>query len=144
MDILFDKAITFTELEKFVAETLAGSNISVLYEGLNDWTDVGEETAVIHYQVNEELKSGLKYSLSLYLEEDTLELIEYLTRMLSAEFQCTAVCDASRIVLVKHNSYYSLLFENGQVYLVDDYAYDETGQVRKIVELNYVPPQPHT
>lgn len=54
------------------------------------------------------------------------------------------MCDASRVVLKERNPYYSLLFENSTVFLVDDRMVEDTGNVMKVVELSYIRPySPH-
>ena len=79
-----------------------------------------------------------KFGLSVFADHDEpLLFIEHLARTLSDQFHCAALCDASRIVLKKNRTYYSLLFEDGVVYLVDDFDFEAHGEVTKIVCLNY-------
>ncbi|AFY39211.1 hypothetical protein Lepto7376_2965 [[Leptolyngbya] sp. PCC 7376] len=138
MDIVIDKHLEYQELELFLRNKFPTLNFFLLYEGLNDWDDAAVEQSIFQYSENTDLDQGLKYCLSIYVKiEPLLPLIENLAADISRHFYCSTVCDASRVVLKERNVFYSLLFENGQVFLVDDYIYEETGQVTKIIELNY-------
>ncbi|MAT97504.1 MAG: hypothetical protein CL608_10215 [Anaerolineaceae bacterium] len=78
--------------------------------------------------------------MDIAFDEDPLPFIEHLARALAQRFHCCALCDASRLVLKENKTYYSLLFEDGAVYLVDDFDFEGRGEVTKIVALGYKPP----
>ena len=89
-----------------------------------------------------DVEQGFKYGLCVYVKDDNvIPLIEKLSSELAGHFSCSTFCDASPVVLKERNPYYSLLFEQGKVYLVDDYIYEETGSVTKVVELTYESPE---
>jgi hypothetical protein len=138
MDIVLNRNIGYWELKNFLKVQFPDHDFYLIYEGLNDWEDVGDENLIFQYLQDVAIKDGFKYGMCIYIKDDNLlPIIEILSRQLSEQFICSAFCDASRVVLKKQNSYYSLLFEQGKVYLVDDYIWEDTGRVTKIVELTY-------
>ncbi len=140
MDISINKNIEYSELKDFLGTEFADLSFFLIYEGLNDWEDIKDGAAIVQYGQNNEIDSGFKYSLSIYVNsKDPLPLIENIASRLAHYFDCASICDASRVVLKDRNYYYSLLFEAGKVYLVDDSNYEELGTVAKIVELAYKP-----
>lgn len=142
MDIAIDKNIGYGELKRFLDAQFPCLDFFLIYEGLNDWDDVQEEKVMFQYFENKGIEQGFKYCLCVYIKNDNaLPLIERLSSEFSGYFGCSTFCDASRVVLKERNPYYSLLFERGKVYLVDDYIYEETGNVTKVVELTYESPE---
>lgn len=142
MDIAINNKIEYDELRNFLARQFPALDFYLIYEGLNDWDEVKGQKPIFQYLEYEEVEQGFRYGISVYIQcDDELSVIERLSSELSNHFKCSAFCDASRIVLKERNPYYSLLFENGKVYLVDDFIYEETGQVTKIVELAYECPE---
>ena len=138
MDIAIDKPLQYQDLKTFLEEKLSIPNLFLLYEGLNDWDDATEEQMIFQYLENHDLAQGFKYGLSLHVQlEPLLPVIENLAESIAQHFSCSAICDASRIILKEQNVYYSLLFENQKVFLVEDHDFEETGNVVKVVELNY-------
>lgn len=142
MDIAFNKHLQYKELQDFLKEYFCGLDFLLIYKNVHDWDDLKPQQVIFQYVIDEELSDGFKYSLDLSLKSDEiLPIIEKLSAKISAYFCCSTICDASRLILKKRNIFYSLLFEQGKVYLVDDYGYEDTGQVTKIVELAYDYPQ---
>lgn len=137
MDIAFNKPLPYEELQTFLENHFSGLDFLLIYESVHDWDDLQPQQAIFQYVINEELSEGFKYGLSLYLESDEILIIEQLAAKISADFDCATICDASRLILKERNVFYSLLFEQGKVYLVDDYGCEDTGQVTKIIELAY-------
>jgi hypothetical protein len=138
MDIAFNRPLDYQTLHAFLQEQLPDTEFFLLYEGRNDWDDVPAGQAIIQYVVNSKQSGSFKLGLSVFTEhKKPLPFIERLAQALAQTFHCCALCDASRVVLKENKTYYSLLFENGQVYLVDDFDFEERGEVTKIVELNY-------
>lgn len=138
MDIAFNKPLDYQTLHAFLQKQLPDNEFFLLYEGRNDWEDVPKGQAIFQYLVDSEQTGQFKVGLSVFTShEDPLPFIERLAHALARTFQCRALCDASRVVLKEKNVYYSLLFEDGQVYLVDDYDFEKRGEVTKIVVLNY-------
>ena len=138
MDITINKYLDYSKLKNFVRQQY-NVNCFLLYEGINDWNDFQQEKYIVSYfQLEEHLnRSGI----SLFLPEDTvLPAIENFSFKLSQYFDCSVFCDASRVVFSK-SPYYSLLYEGNRVYLVNDYCFEETGWVSKIIELNYSLPE---
>ena len=121
MDIAINKNIEYEELNKFLKNMFPDLDFFLIYEGLNDWDDIKNEKAIFQYQQNEDIEEGFKYGVFVHIKNNNiLPLIEQLSAQISNHFMCAAFCDASRIVLKEQNTYYSLLFEQGKVYLVDD------------------------
>lgn len=142
MDIVFNKHLQYEELQAFLKGHFAGLDFLLIYENVHDWDDLKPQQSIFQYVINEEFSEGFKYGLDLSLKsEEILPVIETLSAKISAYFSCSTICDASRVILKDHNVFYSLLFEQGKVYLVDDYSYEDTGQVTKIIELAYDYPQ---
>lgn len=138
MDIAFNKPLDYQTLHAFLQAHLSESNFFLLYDGKNGWDGVPEGLAIFQYLVDGEKEGPFKYGLSLFTDHtEPLPYIEHLAHALARAFDCSALCDASRVVLKEKNAIYSLLFEGGQVYLVDDYDFEESGEVTKIVALNY-------
>ncbi len=138
MDIAFNKPLDYPTLHAFLQKQLPGTEFFLLYEGRNDWEDVPKGQAIFQYLVDSEQTGQFKVGLSVFTNhEDPLPFIEHLAHALAQTFQCRAICDASRVVLKEKNVYYSMLFEAGQVYLVDDFDFEERGEVTKIVALSY-------
>jgi len=146
MDIAFNKPLDYQTLHAFLQEQLPDSEFFLLYEGRNEWANVPAGQAIFQYLVDSEKLGQFKYGLSVFADHaQPLHLIERLAHALAQTFHCHALCDASRVVLKEKNVYYSLLFEEGQVYLVDDFDFEESGEVTKIVTLNYkLPPNKHS
>jgi len=138
MDIAFTKPLDFQTLAEFLQAELPGRDIFLLDKDDASWEDVPPGKAIFQYHVNEGLPGPFKFGLSVFTDHDEpLLFIEHLARTLSDQFQCAALCDASRVGLKENKTYYSLLFENGLVYLVDDFDFEAQGEVTKIVCLNY-------
>lgn len=145
MDIAFNKPLDYQTLHAFLQKQLPDSEFFLLYEGRNQWDDVPAGQAIFQYLVDSKKPGQFKYGLSVFTDHvEPLPFIERLAHALAQTVQCRALCDASRVVLKEKNVYYSLLFEDGQVYLVDDFDFEESGEVTKIVALNYkLPPNKH-
>jgi hypothetical protein len=138
MDLAFDKPVGYQTLSAFLQSQMPDSAFFLLYEGVNEWEDVPKDRVIIQYQVNESRPGPFKYGLSVFIDlAEPLPFIERLTQAVSQTFQCSALCDAARVMLKANKTYYSLLFEAGKVYLVDDFDFEESGEVTKIVCLNY-------
>ena len=138
MDIAFNKLLDYQTLHAFLQEQLPDSEFFLLYEGQNDWDGAPAGQAIIQYLVNSEQPGPFKLGLSLFTNHKApLPFIERLAHALAQTFHCAALCDASRVVLKENKTYYSLLFENGQVYLVDDFDFEKHGEITKIVALSY-------
>ena len=138
MDIALNKPLDYHTLHSFLKQLLPTTAFFLLYEGLNEWEDAPAGQAIFQYMLNEDNPGPFKYGLSIFTDQsEPLFLIERLAHALAQTFRCSTLCDASRVVLKEKNVYYSLLFEAGQVYLVDDYNFEESGEVSKIVGLNY-------
>lgn len=141
MDIGMEKNIEYGKLKAFFELAFPSLNFFLVYEGVNDWEDVVKGKTVIQYFEDKEVESGFRYGLNILIKDDgALLLIENISLKLSNKFGCRTICDASRHVK-ERNVYYSLLFEQGKVYLVDDILEEETGDIAKVVELNYEPPE---
>ncbi|NJN73090.1 MAG: hypothetical protein HC799_09935 [Limnothrix sp. RL_2_0] len=142
MDIAFNKHLQYQELKDFLTGHFFGLDFLLIYENVHSWDDLKPQQSIFQYMINQELSGGFKYGLDIALKsEEVLLIIEKLATNLSTYFNCSTICDASRVILKENNVFYSLLFEQGKVYLVDDYSYEETGQVTKIIELAYDYPQ---
>lgn len=138
MDIVFDKPIHYQTLHTFLQAHLPEATFFLLYEGVNDWDNVPPNQVIIQYQVNEAQPGPFKQGLAVFTSQpDPLPFIERLARAVSETFQCSTLCDAARVVLKANKTYYALLFEDEQVYLVNDFDFEESGEVTKIVTLNY-------
>ena len=138
MDIAFTKPLDFQTLAEFLQAELPGRDIFLLDQDDASWEDVPPGKAIFQYHVNEGLPGPFKFGLSVFTDHDEpLLFIEHLARTLSDQFQCATLCDASRVVLKENKINYSLLFEDGLVYLVDDFDFEAHGEVTKIVSLNY-------
>ncbi len=138
MDIVLNRPIAYQQLHTFLQEWLPEKELFLLYEGVNDWDDVPENIPIIQYEVNEAQPGLFKYGLSVFVEQvEPLLFIEQLAQAVSQTFQCSTLCDAARVVLKENKTYYALLFEAGQVYLVDDFDFEAQGDVAKIVSLRY-------
>ena len=138
MDIAFTKPLDFQTLAQFLQAELPDRDIFLLDQDHAIWEDVPPGKAIFQYHVNEGLPGPFKFGLSVFTDHDEpLLFIEHLARMLSDQFQCAALCDASRVVLKENKINYSLLFEDGLVYLVDDFDFEKNGEVAKIVCLAY-------
>lgn len=139
MDIGIEKNIEYEKLKAFFELEFPSLNFFLIYGGVNDWEDVKEGKTVLQYFEDKEVESGFRYGLNILIKDDgALLLIENISLKLSNEFDCRTICDASRHVK-ERNVYYSLLFEQGKVYLADDILDEEAGNVVKVVELNYEP-----
>lgn len=138
MDITVNKHLGYEELNNFIQQQYSASYF-LLYEGINDWDDFKQEEYIISYfkVENQTNISGL----SLFFPEAIiLPAIENFSFHLSEYFSCSVFCDASRIVICD-NVYFSVLYERGKTYLIDDYLFEETGWVKKIIELDYTLPE---
>lgn len=141
MDIAFNKPLEYRTLHTFLQAQLPDRAFFLLYEGQNDWDNVPAGQVIIQYLVNREQPGPFKFGLSVFTDDkDPLPFIEHLAHALAQSFHCCALCDASRLVLKENKTYYSLLFEDGAVYLVDDFDFEGSGEVTKIVALGYKPP----
>lgn len=142
MDIFVNQPIKYLELNSFFKEIFSENKFFLLYEGENDWEDIQDERIVFQYHLDDEKRNGFDSGIDVFQKgDDILPIIENLSFLLSRKFSCSVFCDASRLVMKEHNPYYSLLFESGRVYLADDYIYEDTGQVTKIIELTYELPK---
>ncbi len=135
------KKIGPNKLASFLVPFFPNNELLVTCKSVENWESLESKTAIFHLVQNDAIEDGLKYGLSVFIETDDFhKLIESLAFELSHTFECSTCCDASRIILKESNSFYSLLFEGGQVFLVDDFEIEKTGRVKKIVELSYKPP----
>jgi len=142
MDIAINRNIEYGELKSFLEGQFPDLDVFLIYEGLNDCLDVEGEIYIFEYSHDKDIEDGFKSGLGVYVENsNVLPLIERLSSQISSHFACSTFCDASRIVLKEKNYYYSLLFERGRVYLVDDLGYEDTGNITKVVELVYEHPK---
>ena len=142
MDIVINKNIEYEDLQTFLSEFFIDRKLFLSYEGVNDLNDSQNQEIFVQYLSDDELQDGYKFSLSVFLKcEDILPVLENLASSVSARFNCSAFCDASRLILKEHNYYYSLLFDSNKVYLIDDSTLEETGRVTKIIELKYELPR---
>lgn len=122
MDIAIDENIRYEELNCILDTQLSCLDYFLVYDGQNDWDDVENEKVIFQYIEDREINQGFKYGLCVYGKEDNaLLLIERISSALADHFGCSTFCDASGVVLKELNPCYSLLFEQGKVYLVDDY-----------------------
>ena len=138
MDIAFTKPLDFQTLAEFLQAELPGRDIFLLDQDDASWEDVPPGKAIFQYHVYEAQPGPFKFGLSVFTDHDEpLLFIEHLARTLSDQFQCATLCDASRVVLKENKINYSLLFEDGLVYLVDDFDFEVHGAVTKIVCLKY-------
>lgn len=138
MDILLNQPLDYPTLRTFLQGWLPDTSCFLLYEGINDWDDAPTNQVIIQYQVNEAQPGPFKYGLAIFTDEaEPLLFIERLAKAISQTFKCSTLCDAARVVLKANKTHYALLFEAGQVYLVDDFDFEESGEVTKIVGLNY-------
>lgn len=138
MDIAFNQPLDFQMLGAFLQAELPGKDIFLLYEDHATWEEVPPGKAIVQYHVNEAQPGPFKFGLSVFTDHDEpLLFIEQLAQALAQTFACSTLCDASRVVLKENKTYYSLLFEDELVYLVDDFDFEEQGEVTKIVCLNY-------
>jgi len=139
--ISFNKALDAEALQAFLRAQFPGQDIYLCYETEIDWERVQRETFWFEYERQEGLAADFCFNLNPLLfilpEEHFCASLEKLTYELAQHFDCEAFCEASRLQIIKSNPYYSLLFEAGQVYLVSDADWEETGQVTKIFELCY-------
>ena len=144
MDLLLNKLISYDALAAFLQEQYASQNFFLLYPGVNEWEDVEENGRILQYRMIEAPEGPFTNGISLFIEaKDLLPILENLAFKLSAYFDCGVLCDASRILLNQRNIYFSLLFEQNHITLVDDRWVEELGTVMKIVALNYeLPPDP--
>ncbi|WP_420645704.1 hypothetical protein [Candidatus Leptofilum sp.] len=141
MDIALNRPLEYEALNGFLRRWLPNGRFFLLYEGINDWENVPKEQLIIQYSVNEAQPGPFKYGLSVFADQaEPLLFIERLAQAVSQMFQCSTLCDATRVLLKANKTYYSLLFEAGQVYLVNDFDFEESGELTKIVSLNYVLP----
>lgn len=138
MDIAISQPIDYETLSAFLQQWLPETAVFLLYEGVNDWEDAPQNQVIIQYLRNESQPGLFKYGLSVFIDQaEPLLFIERLAQAVSQTFQCSTLCDAARVLLKANKTYYSLLFEAGQVYLVNDFDFEESGEVSKIVNLNY-------
>lgn len=138
MDIALTQPIDYQTLHAFLQNWLPDPNFFLLYDGVNNWDDAPKNQPVIQYQINESQPGAFKYGLSVFTNEaEPLLFIERLAKAISQTFQCSTLCDAARVLLKANQTYYSLLFEDGEAYLVNDFDFEEQGEVTKIVHLNY-------
>jgi hypothetical protein len=144
MDLLLNKLITYDALDAFLQEQYAAQNFFLLYPDVNEWDDVEGNGRILQYRMIEAQEGPFTSGISLFIEaKDLLPILENLAFKLSTHFDCGVMCDASRILLNQRNIYFSLLFEQNRIYLVDDRWVEESGTVMKIVSLNYeLPPDP--
>ncbi|WP_154224163.1 hypothetical protein [Marinicella rhabdoformis] len=137
MDIIFDKPISQEKLKQFLIEVLPCEDAFLIYDGINGWENAPNTLPIMHYQVNEDIPTTLKYGLSVYVsQKNDMALILNWTQKISKHFKCSAMCDASGLLLNTKSNYYALLFSSDQAFLVDDSAYEESGEVIKIIKLN--------
>lgn len=142
MDIILNKDIEYDALKAFLEKQFADLDLFLVYEGVDDWGNVENQQLIFEYNVDNEIDKGFKYGLIVGVKHKNIcALLEKLSSEISRSFECSAICDASRIVLKKPNVYYSLLFERGKVYLVDDILFEETGNVTKLIEMQYKIPE---
>jgi len=142
MSYLFlNKALDADALEAFLQAQFPGQGIYLYYKTEIDWAREHKDVLVFEYECEEYLDVGFRFCLNppwCVPTEHCVVLSEKLAFELSQHFDCAVVCyEASRVQLIEHDPYYSLLFEAGRVYLVSDADWDETGQVKKIAELSY-------
>lgn len=136
MDILINKPIAYHDLQQFLKQYSPSNAFFLLYEGVNEWDDVPAQTDIFQYSTTD--GDGFVYGVSLFNAQSNRSIyLERLARSLAKAFNCSALCDASRLLLESKNPHYALLFEAEQVYLAQDYEVEATGQVQKIIALNY-------
>jgi hypothetical protein len=141
MDLIFNKPLQPQALAAFLKEKYAAYNFFLLYPEVNEWDDVPQNSRIFQYHIHEDTPGDYKYGLSIFMAaDDLLPFLENLAFTLSNYFDCKVVCDASRVVIDKSAFYYSLLFEEGKVFLVDDRYFEETGVFTKVAEMTYVLP----
>lgn len=139
MDILINKHISYNDLQKFLKQYSPSNPFFLLYQGKNEWDDVPVQTDIFQYTT--EGGNGFVQGITVYSPKgNDLAYLERLAYTLANAFNCQALCDASRLLLENTLPYYSLLFEEGFVYLVHDYDLEATGQVQKIIALTYAVP----
>ncbi|KAA3638612.1 MAG: hypothetical protein DWP95_12245 [Proteobacteria bacterium] len=137
MDIIFDKAISHEKLKQFLLQVMPDEDVFLIYDGINGWETAPDTLPIIHYQTNEEIPTALKRGLSVFTsKKNDMPLIMKLSQQISRHFQCSAMCDASMVLLNKKSTYYALLFASNQTFLVDDRDYEVTGEVTKIIKLD--------
>ena len=141
MDIALDQSIDYEKLRNFLDSWWPESPPFLLYDGRNEWEDVSQDQTVIQFLVNAEQPGPFKYGLAVFTSQpDPLPVIERLAQAVSQTFQCRTLCDAARVVLKENKTFYALLFEAGQVYLVNDFDFEAHGTVTPIVALHYALP----
>ena len=161
MDIGFNRHLSYDELDDFLVSQVDCSYFIVYGEEQNDWNNIDSEQLIVHYiqddysnrkssedidKLDVKSPNNFYFGMSVYPmkpEAEYMPIVENLAFKLSNYFSCSSFCDASRILLAEtlHYPYYSLLYEEGKVYLVDDYNIEESGYLTKIIELSYsLPP----
>ncbi len=141
MEIAFDRAFDYQELQDFLEAQHPNREVLLVYEGITDWEDARAGQAKFEYFEDKEAEEGFKFGLIVLVESTAaLPLIERLASQLSRHFRCPTMCDASRVILYDQNEFYSLLFEHGKVFLVDNYRQENGGDDFKVVELHYEEP----
>ena len=154
MDIGFNRHLNYEELDSFLASHVDCSYL-IVYDEQNDWNNIDGEQLIICYHRDRyeqpsqddsrhdvNCQNNFNFGISVYPikpEAEYMPIVEHLAHRLSQYFACACFCDASRILLVDTlaRPYYSLLYEEGKVYLVDDYNVEESGSLTKIIELSY-------
>lgn len=141
MDILINRDLSFSQLDAFFERLLPSTNYLLIYKGTNNWGDARRKEIAFEFIEDEEAESHYKFGLTIMTSfEKPLLVIEVIAASISNHFDCSAICDASRVLLDQSAPLYSLLFEKEAVYLIDDYLSEHANEVTKIVSLSYHQP----
>lgn len=138
MDLILNKHLPYEAVAAFLEEQYASDKFFLLYPDVTEWEEMPDKSHVFQILIHDDMVGEFQYGISIFMPgDDLLPFLENLAFTLSVYFECSVVCDASRVILNQRAIYYSLLFVQGKVYLVDDRYYEDTGAVTKVVSLNY-------